>query len=85
MLPNVFRVNWSFGSGEETKNRMAAILDFRAERIYLLFDLQITLMLPTKFRVTRPFASRDELKNTFYRWLPLATILDFDQNNFSYF
>ena len=58
MNPSKFRVGWSFGSGEEAKNKcnfqnaaMAAILDFRSEQFLALCDLQVTPMLPTKFQV----------------------------------
>ena len=34
MLPTEFQVNWPFDSGEEAKmTAMAAILDFRSERV----------------------------------------------------
>ena len=42
---------------------MAAILDFGSERFYFFFDLQVTLMLPTKFRVSWPFSSGEKVKN----------------------
>ena len=60
---------------------MAAILDFQSEDfIYLFFisifiylfiyffDLQVTPMLPNKFRVNCPFGSGEEAKNRFSRW-----------------
>ena len=53
MLPNKFWVNWSFGSGEEVKNRFSRWphsdhLGFPIGTILLFFYLQVTLMLPTK-------------------------------------
>ena len=44
-----------------------------------IFDLQVTPMLPTKFRVNWPFGSGVEAKNRFSRsWIS-------DPNYFSYF
>ena len=40
---------------------MVAILDFRSEDL-TFFNLQVTLMLPTKFRVNCPFGSGEEVK-----------------------
>ena len=34
------------------------------------FDLQVTPMLPSKFRVNRPFGSGEEAKNRFSKWPP---------------
>ena len=36
---------------------MVATLDFQLELFYYFFDLQVTLMLPTKFQVNWPFGS----------------------------
>ena len=38
--------------------------------ILSIFDLYVTPMLATKFKVYWPFGSRDEAKNRFSRWLP---------------
>ena len=38
--------------------------------ILAIFDLQVTQMLPTKFRVNWPFGSGEEAINRFSRWLP---------------
>ena len=55
---------------------MTAILDFRSPPI---FDLQVTLMLPTKFGVNWPFGSGDEVKIDFqdggHLGFPIGTIL----------
>ena len=40
--------------------------------IFAFFDLQVTPMLPTKFQVNWPFASGEEAKNRFSRWLPCS-------------
>ena len=40
-------------------------LGFLISRILAIFDLQVTLMLPTKFGVNWPFGSGDEVKNRF--------------------
>ena len=44
-----------------------AIWDFLSQRFELFFYLQVTLMLPTKFRVSWPFSSEEEGKNRFLR------------------
>ena len=36
--------------------------------ILSIFDLQVTLMLPTKFQVNWPSGSGEEAKNRFSRW-----------------
>ena len=36
--------------------------------ILAIFDLQVTLILPTKFRVIWPFGSGEEAQNRFSRW-----------------
>ena len=60
---------------------MAAIWDFLSQRLSYLY-LQVTPMLPIKFRVSWPFSSEEEGKNRFSRWPPSWT---FDRNHFSYF
>ena len=50
--------------------------------ILAIFDLQVTLMLPTKFGVSWPFGTGEEAKNRFSRWRP-SWISDW--NDFSYF
>ena len=42
---------------------MAAILDFHIEMILASFDLQVTLMLPTKFQVNLPIGSGGKAKD----------------------
>ena len=49
---------------------MAAILGFQSARFKLFLDLQVTLMLPSKFKVNWPFGSGDEAKNRFSNWRP---------------
>ena len=61
---------------------MAAIWDFLSQQFELFFYLQVTPMLPTKFRVKWPFSSEEEGKNRFSRWPP-SWISNW--NNFSYF
>ena len=59
MLPTKFGINWPFRSGEEVKNRfsrwrpwqLASHLGFPIGMILAIFDLQVTPMLPNKFRV----------------------------------
>ena len=45
-------------------------LGFQIVIILAIFDLQVTLMLPTKFQVNRLFGSGEEVKNRFSRWRP---------------
>ena len=49
--------------------------------ILAIFDLQVTLMLPTKIKVDGPFGS-EELKNIFFK---MAAILDFRSERFYLF
>ena len=56
-------------------------LRFPTGMILAIFDLQVTLMLPTKFRVNWPFDS-EEAKTRFSRWWPSWIS---DRNDFSYF
>ena len=60
------------------------LLGFPIGTILAIFDLQVTLMLPTKFKVNKPFDSR-EAKNRFSRWLPWQPSWISDQKYFSYF
>ena len=50
LLPTKFQVNWSYGSGEEVKNkfsrwRCSSQLGFPIGTIFAIFDLQVTLIL----------------------------------------
>ena len=55
MSSNKFGVNWPFGAGEEEKYRFSRLRPwspgFQIRAILAIFDLQVTQMLPTKFRV----------------------------------
>ena len=62
--------------------RHGSNLGFPIITISVIFYLQVTPMLPTKFRVNWPFSSEEEGKNRFSRWPP-SWISDW--NNFSYF
>ena len=64
---------------------MAAILDFQIEMILANFDLQVTPMLPTKFRVSWPLGSGEEAKNRFSRWPPWRPCWISNRNDFSCF
>ena len=79
MHPSKFGVKWSFGSGEEAKNRFSRWRpSWISDRIILaIFDLQVTPMLPSKFGVNWPFGSGEEAKNRFSSHLgfPIGTIL----------
>ena len=53
MLPTKFQVNWLLGLGEDVKNRFSRChhsghLGFPISMILAIFDLQVTLMLPTR-------------------------------------
>ena len=45
-------------------------LGFPISTILATFDLQVTLMLPSKFEINWPFGSGEEMKNRFSRWRP---------------
>ena len=47
-----------------------------------VFDLQVRLMLPAKFRVSWPFGSGEEAKNRFSRWRPRRLSWISDRNFF---
>ena len=55
-------------------------LGFPIGTILAIFDLQVILMLPSKFGVNWPFGSREEAKNRFSRWRPSWIS---DRNDFS--
>ena len=57
-------------------------LGFPISTILTIFDLQVTLMLPSKSGVNWPFGPGKEAKNRFSRWRP-SWISDW--HNFSYF
>ena len=60
-------------------------LDFPIGTILAIFDLQVTMMLPSKFGVNCLLGLGEEAKNRFSRWLPLRPSWIFDQHDFSYF
>ena len=66
MLPTKFRVKWPSSSGEEAKIdfQNGGHLGFLIGMFLAIFDLQVTLMLPTKCKVNKPFGS-GEVKNRF--------------------
>ena len=92
MLPTKFQVNWLLGL-EEAKKRFSrwppwrhdGHLGFPISRILAIIDLQVTLMLPTKFGVNYPFGSGDEVKSRFSRWRPWGPSWISDRDDFSYF
>ena len=53
--------------------------------VLAIFDLQVNLMLPTKFGVSWPFGSGEEAKNRFSRWRPWQPSWISDWNDFSDF
>ena len=84
MLPTKFQVNWLLGLGEEAKKKKkkkkkkkdfqdghhGGHLGFPISMILAIFNLQVTLMLPTKFGFNWPFGSGEEAKIRFSRWRP---------------
>ena len=60
-------------------------LGFPIGSILAIFDLQVTLMVPSKFGVNWPFGSGEEAKNRFSRWRPWRPSWISDRNDFSYF
>ena len=60
-------------------------LGFPIGTILAIFDLQVTLMVPSKFWVNWPFGSGEEEKNRFSRWRPWRPSWISDRNDFSYF
>ena len=74
-------VNWAW-SFEQTLN--GSQLGYMIGTILAIFDLWVTPMLPTKFRVNWPFGS-GEAKNRFSRWLPWLPSWISDWHDFSYF
>ena len=56
---------------------MVAILDFSLEPLFAILDLQVTLMLPTKFQVNWPFISGEEAKKKILKMAAMVAILDF--------
>ena len=72
MLPIKF-VNWPLGSGEEAKHRLYFQDSSHGGHNgfligMIIFDLQVTLILPTRIQVNWPFISGEEAKNRFSRW-----------------
>ena len=63
---------------------MMAILDFRSKQFKLL-DLQVTQMLPTKFRIKWPFSSGEAAKYRYSVWLSWRPSWISDRDDFSYF
>ena len=60
-------------------------LGFLIGTILAIFDLQVTLVLPTKFRVNWLLSLGGEAKNRFSRWPPWQPSWIYDLHNFSYF
>ena len=65
-----------------SKNCHGGLLRFPIGIILNIFDLQVILMLSTKFWVNWPFGSEEEAKNRFPGWRPPWNS---DQNDFSDF
>ena len=90
MLPTKFQVNWLFSQEKNCKivfqdSGHDGHLGFLIRTILALFYLQVTLMLPSQFGVSRPFGSGEKAKNYFSRWQPWQPSWISNQNDFSYF
>ena len=87
MLPSMLE---SIGLSVQEKKRKIDFqngghLGFSISTILAIFDLQVTLMLPSKFGDNWPFGSGEEAKNRFSRWLPWRPSWISDRHDFSYF
>ena len=90
MLPTKFGVNLLLGLEKKRKidfqdSRHGGHHGFTIGTVLAIFDLQVTLMLPTKFLVNQPFGSEEEAKYRFSRWLAWGPSWISDQHDFSYF
>ena len=70
MIPTKFRVSWPLVQEEKRKidfqdGQHGSHLGFLIETISASFDLQVTPILPIKFRVNWPFGSGEEAINRF--------------------
>ena len=84
-VTSILSMNFWVSSGEKVQNKifkMATIAAIWDSLIWASFHLQVTPMLPIKFRVNWPFSSEEKGKNRFSRWPP-SWISDW--NDFSYF
>ena len=76
------QISCPFCSGEAVQNRFSrwpcgGYIGFLIRTFLANFVLQITQIIPTKFRVNWPYGSEEDTLNRFPRWWPW--------NNFSYF
>ena len=77
-------------SWQEAKDRLSRWPSWQPSWIsnrkdFSYFDLQVTLLLPTKFPGNWPFFSGEKVNNRFSRWLPWRPSWTSNQNDFSYF
>ena len=70
---------------EKKRNIDGSHLGFPIRMILAIFDLQVTQMLPTKFRVNWLFGSGEEVKNRVTRWPPWWPSWISNRSDFSYF
>ena len=80
--------NWPFGAGEEAKidfqdGGHGVHLGFSIGSILAIFDLQVTPMLPTKFRINWHLGLGEEAKNRFSRWRPWRPSWIYNRCDFS--
>ena len=88
-----FQVDWHFGSGEEVSVFKIGFqvgghdrhFEYSIERILVISDLQLNLILPTKsiFQLNRPLGSKVQYRVS--RWCLWRPSWISDLNNFSYF
>ena len=67
MLPIKFQVNCLLVQEKKRKIDFQIGLCVSDQNYLAIFDLQVTLMLPTKFQVNWPLGSGEEVKNRFSR------------------
>ena len=78
MLPTKFLVNWHFSSDEEAINRFSRWPPFLIGIIGAIFDLQVTLMIPTKFQINWSIGKKINFQDGFHGGhlgFPIGTIL----------
>ena len=88
LLPTKSLVNWPFGSEAQNSPSNGGFgrhLGYLIETILGIFGLKVALILSYQVRISWPFRSGEEYRNTFLRkrlWSPSWIS---DRNDFSYF
>ena len=88
MLPQYFLSSFaSTGFSVQNENckihlQAGSYVGFPTETILAIVDLQITLILPTEFRVIWPFGTAEEVRNRLLIWRPLRPSSISDRDDF---